>query len=236
MKIDSNNMVSTFERVTSSIENKFSQLSDLLISIKNSAKTLLLGSEERKKENINWICAKLINRITVPINHKYDTINEKKLSLEATISSRFKQNSLSGNTTELFSLVKNELLKQQNNRLSFTDGHPNKQVNLMLATLYEVHEQASAFIKNKIHPGLNLYLKSQIECLIKDNFIIEYKTGNEKSTVNNEYSEFIDFLSNMHEKYKDELNNHKKALKEKIEYKIEEFSKLQENLKEYNLI
>lgn len=42
-------MVSTFERVTSSIENKFSQLSDLLISIKNSAKTLLLGSEERKK-------------------------------------------------------------------------------------------------------------------------------------------------------------------------------------------
>lgn len=106
-----------------------------------------------KKENINWICAKLINRITVPINHKYDTINEKKLSLEATISSRFKQNSLSGNTTELFSLVKNELLKQQNNKLSFTDGHPNKQINLMLVALYEIHEQASAFIKTKFIQG-----------------------------------------------------------------------------------
>lgn len=81
MKIDLNKGISTFERVTSSIENKFGQLSDLLISVKNSAKTLLFGSEYRKNENINWICAKLMNRIEVPINGVHDTINEKNCRL-----------------------------------------------------------------------------------------------------------------------------------------------------------
>ncbi|SUC00305.1 Uncharacterised protein [Proteus vulgaris] len=236
MRIILNNRISAFERVTSSIENKFGQLSDLLISVKNSTKTLLFGSECRKNENINWICAKFINRNTVPINDKYDTINEKKLSLDTTISPRFKHHSLSGNATELFSLVKNELLKQQNNKLSFTNGHPSEQVNLMLATLYEVHEQASVFEQEKIHPGLNRYLKSQIECLIKDNFIIEEQTGNEKRTVNNEDGKVIGFLKNMHDKYKEELEHHKKALKEKIDYKMEEFDKLQDVLKENSLI
>lgn len=236
MKIDLNNRISTFERVTSSIENKFGQLSDLLTSVKNSAKTLLFGSEYRKNENINWICAKLINRIAVPINDVYDTINEKKLSLDTTISSRFKHDSLSGDATKLFNLVKNELLKQQNNKLSFTDGHSSKQVNLMLATLYEVYKHANEFEEKRIHPELNFLLKSQIESLIKDKFIIEEQIGNEKRVVNNEDGKVIGFLKDMHNKYKEELEPHKDALKKRIDYEMKKFEKLQEALKEYNLL
>ncbi|MCO7050541.1 hypothetical protein NAG84_11860, partial [Proteus terrae] len=43
----------------------------------------------------------------------------------------------------------------------------------------------------------------------------------------------IELLKNMHDIYKYELNSYKEISKEKIEYKIERFGKLQDNLKEY---
>lgn len=237
MEVNSRHTTSIFERITSRIENKFCQLADSLTSIKNSAKTLLLGSEDRKKENINWICAKFIYRISVPINHEYETINEKKLSLNVAISSRFRHNTLSGNASELFGLIGNELLKQQDNKLSFTDGHQHKQVNLMLATLYEVYKKADEFVQKNTHAGLNSYLKSQIECLIRDNFIIEQVQENDvRTVVNAQKKSVIDCLENIHEKYKDKLNLHKENMKEKIEHKIEKYEQLQRNLKEYSFL
>lgn len=231
MEINSTNRVSTFKRIATGVENKCSQLVNLVAAIKNSAETFFSGNETKKQQNTRKTCGELIQRIsTQSKNHNYEVLDIKKMNKNEHISTRFTHKTLSKGVTELFGSIKNELLNQTDKKLSLTQGHLDKSVNLMLATLYQVYQQADKFIQKNINPGHNDLLKSQILELINNNFVIE-STG--KTTQNDDS---IELLKNINEKYKDVLNSYKKTSKEKIEHKIERFERHQEIIKEYSLI
>ncbi|MBJ2108189.1 hypothetical protein [Proteus terrae] len=220
--------VNIFEHITIDVENKCSQLANLVATLKNSVATFFTGSETKRQQNTKKICGELIQRIsTQKKDHGYEVLDIKKMNDNKHISTRFTHKTLDNTVTELFCSVKNELLNQTDKKLSLTKGHSDESVNIMLAALYQIYEQADKFLQKNINFGYNSLLKTRIFELIINNFIIENIEG---ATQNDK---LIELLKNMHDIYKYELNSYKEISKEKIEYKIERFGKLQDNLKEY---
>ena len=163
----------------------------------------------------------MIQRIsTQKKDHGYEVLDIKKMNDNKHISTRFTHKTLDNTVTELFCSVKNELLNQTDKKLSLTKGHSDESVNIMLAALYQIYEQADKFLQKNINFGHNSLLKTRIFELIINNFIIENIEG---ATQNDK---LIELLKNMHDIYKYELNSYKEISKEKIEYKIERFGKL----------
>ncbi|WP_193014524.1 MULTISPECIES: hypothetical protein [Gammaproteobacteria] len=215
------------ERITIGVENKCSQLANVVAAIKNSTETFFMGSEAKRQQNTNKTCGELIQRISSQTkNYEYEVLDVKKLNGSGCISTRFTHKTLTNDVTKLFCSIKNELLNQTHKTLSCTHGHPDKSVNIILATLYQVYQQADKFIQKNINPGHNDLLKSQIFELISNNFIIE---SDRQMTQNDNV---IELLKNINKNHKDTLHSQKEISKEKIEYKIDRYDKIQENLKE----
>lgn len=232
MEIDSKNITrGVFERITSSIGNKFSQLANVVAAIKNSTETFFVGSEAKRQQNINKTCGEFIQRISTKTkNDEYERLDAKTLNDSGRISSRLTHKELTNDVTKLFCSIKNELSNQTDKSLSLTEGHPDKSVNIMLATLYQVYQQANEHFQKNINPGHNDLLKSQIFELINNNFILESDC---KTTQNDNV---IALLKNINEKYQGELEPLKRNATDKINSKLEANRIIQQNLRDINLI
>lgn len=219
-----------FERITSSIGNKFSQLVNIVVSIKNSAETLFVGSEAKRQQNINKTCGEFILRISTKTkNDEYEKLDAKKLNDSGCISTKLTHKTLTNDVTKLFSSIKNELLNQTKKSLSANEGHSDKSVNIMLATLYQVYQQANEHFQKNINPGHNDLLKSQIFELINNNFTIK----SDCETTQND--NIIALLKNINEKYQGEIELLKRNVADKINHKLEKNRIIQQNLEELNL-
>ncbi|MBI6215672.1 hypothetical protein JEP64_03580 [Proteus vulgaris] len=231
MEINSINVTrGIYERITSSIENKFSQLANIVVSIKNSAETLFVGSEAKRQQNINKTCGEFIQRISTKTkNDEYEKLDAKKLNDSGCISTKLTHKTLTNDVTKLFSSIKNELLNQTKKSLSVNEGHSDKSVNIMLATLYQVYQQANEHFQKNINPGHNDLLKSQIFELINNNFTIK----SDCETTQND--NIIALLKNINEKYQGEIELLKRNVADKINHKLEKNRIIQQNLEELNL-
>ncbi|CRL58913.1 hypothetical protein [Proteus penneri] len=225
------NVTNTFDRIISSIEKKYSQLANVITALKNSTQTFFVGSETKRQQNINKICGEFIYRISTQTkNNEDERLNVTKLndsgSGSGRISTRLTHKTLTKDVNNLFNLIQSELLNQPDKNLSITEGHSDNSVNIMLAILYQVYQQADKYTKNDINYTNNSALKFQILGLI-NNLIIK---SNSESTEN---GNAMTLLKNMNEKYKNELDLQIEKMKEKIEYKIKKDTQRQENLKNY---
>ncbi|MBI6544589.1 hypothetical protein JEO90_14290 [Proteus vulgaris] len=231
MEINSINVTrGIYERITSSIENKFSQLANIVVSIKNSAETLFVGSEAKRQQNINKTCGEFIQRISTKTKKdEYEKLDAKKLNDSGCISTKLTHKTLTNDVTKLFSSIKNELLNQTKKSLSANEGHSDKSVNIMLATLYQVYQQANEHFQKNINPGHNDLLKSQIFELINNNFTIK----SDCETTQND--NIIALLKNINEKYQGEIELLKRNVADKINHKLEKKRIIQQNLEELNL-
>lgn len=219
------NVTNTFNRIISNIEKKYSQLADVITGLKNSTQTFFVGSEAKRQQNINKICGEFICRISTQTeNNEDERLNVTKLndSGSGRISTRLTHKTLTKDVNNLFNLIQSELLNQPDKNLSITEGYSDNSVNIMLATLYQLYQQADNYTNNSS-------LKFQILELI-NNLIIK---NNSEATENDNA---IKLLKNMNEKYKNELELQIEKMKEKIEYKIKINTQLQKYLKEYGLV
>lgn len=204
-----------FERITSSIGNKFSQLANIVASIKNSTETFFVGSEAKRQQNINKICGELILRISTKIkDDEYEILDAKKLNNIGRISAKLTHKILTNEVAELVCLIKNELLNQADNFLSITEGHPDKSVNIMLATLYQVDQQVDEDIKSNTNFGYGSLLKLQISEVINNKFIIQNNNPMMKK------HDMITLLKDINKRYQEEIELLKKNASDKINSKL----------------
>ncbi|EEG83488.1 hypothetical protein PROPEN_04256 [Proteus penneri ATCC 35198] len=115
------------------------------------------------------------------------------------ISTRLTHKTLTKDVNNLFNLIQSELLNQPDKNLSITEGYSDNSVNIMLATLYQLYQQADKYTQDDINYTNNSSLKFQILGLI-NNLIIK---SNSESTEN---GKAMTLLKNMNEKYKNELD------------------------------
>ncbi|MBJ2116298.1 MULTISPECIES: hypothetical protein [Proteus] len=210
------NVTDTFDRIISSIEKKYSQLANVITALKNSTQTFFVGSETKRQQNINKICGEFIYLISTQTkNNEDERLNVTKLndSGSGRISTRLTHKTLTKDVNNLFNLIQSELLNQPDKNLSITEGYSDNSVNIMLATLYQLYQQADKYTQDDINYTNNSSLKFQILGLI-NNLIIK---SNSESTEN---GKAMTLLKNMNEKYKNELDLQIEKMKEKIKYKV----------------
>ncbi|WP_311748767.1 hypothetical protein [Proteus penneri] len=210
------NVTDTFDRIISSIEKKYSQLANVITALKNSTQTFFVGSETKRQQNINKICGEFIYLISTQTkNNEDERLNVTKLndSGSGRISTRLTHKTLTKDVNNLFNLIQIELLNQPDKNLSITEGYSDNSVNIMLATLYQLYQQADKYTQDDINYTNNSSLKFQILGLI-NNLIIK---SNSESTEN---GKAMTLLKNMNEKYKNELDLQIEKMKEKIKYKV----------------
>ncbi|WP_368911228.1 hypothetical protein [Proteus vulgaris] len=203
------------ECITSSDGNKISQLGNKTTSIKNSMETLFIGNEKKRKQNINKICGELIQRISTKTkNGEYERVEANKLNDGGRISTSLTHKTLANGVTKLFHAIKNELINQKDKSLSILVGHADKSVNIMLATLYQVYQQADKHIQKNINLGNNSLLKSQIPDFVSKEFTIQ----NDNLMIKNH--DIMTVLEDIYKKHQGEIELLKRNASDKINSKL----------------
>lgn len=215
------------------VKNNNSTLANIITSVKNSIKTFFVGSEMRKRENIHKICAEFIIRIsTTKIYDEAEILDATKLNANAKISARVTHGMLSKNINKLFNLIKKEMSNQKDKSLSPIDGHADKSVNIMLASLYKAYEKTELSVNDNIKTKNNAVLKSQIEEIITENFKIKrtfiFNQENDSEKIDKEM--VMPLLKEISQKYETELEKLTQNANNKIDYILEKNKKLKENL------
>lgn len=177
-----------FTRIISNVEEQFAHLKESMTSIKNSCKTFLFGSDQRKQQNIEKICGEFIYRIK---NEEIKSFDEHKMNQYLNISTRFTHHTFSKDEKGLFALIKNEIINNTDKSLSLFKGHANGSINLMLATLQQAINKADKC------GGSNI-LTEQIYSFMAVNFLIDkYDAEVILNNISKNYGKEIAELENM---------------------------------------
>lgn len=193
-------------------ENFRSAVAEMLTSLKNTMVTFFAGSAEKKTHNITKTCAELLLKTT---GSKGETTPPESLKLHqrfdsSTFSSRFTPETMTQSPERAFCLIKNELQQQKNKILSLTEGHQDKNVNIMLATLGKL------YFETKDNP-----LKTEIENFCTQNFSIEAGGGNEPVIGYDNIIHTKNMLENMSAKYQEDMSRVESAVSARHNYQIQ---------------
>lgn len=189
-------------------ENFRSAVAEMLTSLKNTMVTFFAGSAEKKTHNITKTCAELLLKTTG--SQPPEPLKLGQLFDLSTFSSRFTSGTMTQSSERAFCLIKNELQQQKNKTLTLTEGHQDKNVNIMLATLGKLYFETED----------NL-LKTEIENFCTQNFSIEAGGGNEPVVRYNDIPHTKNMLENMSAKYQEDMTRAGSAVSARNNYQIQ---------------